>query len=125
MPRRRFLLAALGAVSVTCATTSAGAATLPVQTLGSPGLLAMLGGERVVRRLGERYRQLVPAEDNAGVLVRAILTPSQGIVPPSVAAALAEQVTQDFTHGRTVIVDGWILAVTEARHCALHSLHAA
>jgi hypothetical protein len=33
-------------------------------------------------------------------------------------------VQRDFAAGRTVMLDGWVLAVTEARQCALFSLQA-
>lgn len=126
MPRRRFLaLAALGAVGVTWSTRGEASAAIPGPALASPGLLAMFGTERSVRHLGERYRQLVPAENDAQILMQAILDPSRQVVVPNLAVAMAERITQDFTHGRTVTVDGWILAVTEARQCALYSLHAA
>ena len=126
VPRRRFLsLAVLGAASVTWSTTSAAAAAVPIPTLASPGLLAILGSEGAVRHLGERYRQLVPEENDGEVLRQALLSPWPRLVSSNLMAALAEQVQQDFTHGRTVTVHGWILAVTEARQCALYSLHAA
>lgn len=34
---------------------------------------------------------------------------------------LRRQIVQDFTDGNTVLVDGWLLSVTEARQCALLS----
>jgi len=37
---------------------------------------------------------------------------------PSIAAT----VRRDFETGRTVLVNGWVLAATEARQCALFSL---
>jgi len=33
-----------------------------------------------------------------------------------------EQVQLDFARGRTVMLNGWVLSVTEARQCALFSL---
>ena len=33
--------------------------------------------------------------------------------------AIEELIKSDFTSGRTVVVNGWILSVTEARQCAL------
>ena len=125
MPRRRFLaLTVVGTVGAAWpATGDAAAATTAVQTLASPALLTLIGSERAAH-LGQRYRQLVPAENDAQALVAALVPPSDGI-GPNLAAELAERVRQDFTHGRTVLVQGWILAVTEARQCALYSLHAA
>jgi hypothetical protein len=37
-------------------------------------------------------------------------------------AAWEEQIKNDFGTGNVVIIDGWILAITEARQCALFSL---
>jgi hypothetical protein len=31
-------------------------------------------------------------------------------------------IQRDFAEGRTVLLDGWVLSVTEARQCALYSL---
>jgi hypothetical protein len=36
--------------------------------------------------------------------------------------SIDRQVTDDFAAGRTAVVDGWVLSVTEARQCALFSL---
>ncbi len=122
--RRRFLtLASLGAMGVMWPTTTE--AAIPVRMLAAPGLLAVLGSERAVQQLGECYRRLVPAENDATVLVQAILAPSPSILSSNLTAGLAEQVRDDFTHRRTVTVDGWILSLTEARQCALYSLVAA
>jgi len=34
---------------------------------------------------------------------------------------IGDQIRDDFGAGRTVVVDGWLLSVTEARQCALYS----
>jgi hypothetical protein len=39
-----------------------------------------------------------------------------------VNSVLEKKVRQDFQENKTVVVDGWILSVTEARQCALFSL---
>jgi hypothetical protein len=36
--------------------------------------------------------------------------------------SIDDTVHEDFAAGRTVVVDGWVLSVTEARQCALFSL---
>jgi hypothetical protein len=36
--------------------------------------------------------------------------------------SIDDQIRDDFTAGRTVVVDGWVLSVTEARQAALFSL---
>jgi hypothetical protein len=92
-------------------------------SLARPELLDMLGPDRV-RELGAHYRQQVPSEKDAEAL-RAALEGSArsrprrfGILSPSAA----DQVRDDFADGRTVVVNGWVLSLTEARQCALFSL---
>lgn len=79
---------------------------------GAPGyapveLLRLLGPESV-RTLGRRYRQMVPTAD--------LLAGQPWRGRP------ARRVRDDFAAGRTVVVLGWVLSVTEARQCALYSL---
>jgi hypothetical protein len=65
--------------------------------------------------------------ESAAVIGRAYLE----IAPDDAAAsrllpgdhdALRERIVDDFASGRTVRIDGWILAVTEARLCAAVAL---
>jgi len=35
--------------------------------------------------------------------------------------SIDDRIRDDFGAGRTVVVDGWLLSVTEARQCALYS----
>ncbi|HVH66421.1 MAG TPA: hypothetical protein VM716_00990 [Gemmatimonadales bacterium] len=99
--RREFLLLMAVSGGVTAASYDLGA---PAQ----PDLLAVLGPEWV-RAIGLRYREMAPAED-----------PLQALRVPH--AAVASLVREDFVAGRTVLVHGWVLSVTEARQCALFSL---
>lgn len=114
LDRRRFLYLA------------AAAAVLPF-TVGSAGssgdrhrwtptrfdLLRALDDE-TVRAIGARYRSSTPAEDDPGVLRRRL-----GAGSPDT------EIRADFAAGRTVVVDGWVLSITEARQCALFSLPSA
>lgn len=109
--RRRFLqLSAIGIVAVL--TDSACASD---RALDQPDLLGMLGPDRV-RELGSRYRSAAPTENNAAAL-RAALSDSV-----SARKSLDDQIRDDFAAGRTVLVDGWVLSLTEARQAALFSL---
>jgi len=112
MDRRQFLrVTAAGAVtSLSVPVVAAGARRADDRTLRAlayPELLGVLGAERV-RAIGVRYREATPAERNT-VALRAAIDPS----------AL---VARDFADERTVLVDGWVLSITEARQCALFSL---
>ena len=77
--------------------------------LDEPQLVEILGPERV-RELGAHYRAAHPSENTDAALRAAI---SQGA---------ASRYRDDFEAGRTVLVDGWVLSVTEARQAALFSL---
>lgn len=76
-----------------------------------PALLAMLGSETAVREIGWAYRAAFPAEDDAAVLAALLAVPDT-----------SARVRADFAAGRTVCMAGWVLAVTEARACALYTL---
>ena len=93
-----------------------------VDALDRPLLLEMLGPDRV-RSLGSRYIAMVPSENSAQALRAAIAQRRSS--PLHVAWArtsIEDAVREDFADGRTVIVDGWILSLTEARQCALFAL---
>ena len=112
MDRRQFLrVTAVGAVSglsvPVVGVGARGADDRTLRALAYPDLLGVLGAERV-HAIGVRYREATPAERDAAAL-RAAIGP----------AAL---VARDFADSRTVLVDGWVLSVTEARQCALFSL---
>lgn len=81
------------------------------------------GAERIGRRYlatmpvgtdKARLLAMSPALDHAACAVRH---------QPEVAAALLRRgINDDFRHANTVIVDGWVLAATEARLCAVVAL---
>ncbi len=128
MDRRQFLrVTAAGAVSgLFVPLIGASAADPDDRALGAltyPELLAVLGPERV-RALGARYREAAPAERDADALRAAIALPSTPDRTKRDHARLdpAVLVTRDFAEERTVLVDGWVLSITEARQCALFSL---
>jgi hypothetical protein len=81
----------------------------------------MLGPERV-RQLGAHYRASMPSENSAAAL-RAALSSGHGPRLPFIkSGSLGDQIRGDFATGRIVVVDGWVLSVTEARQAALFSL---
>ena len=129
MDRRHFILcAAAGALAAGLpgAAWSTGALTGPsgnLQTLARPALLDMFGARRV-RGLGVQYCARYPAECDADILAAAIrgseaLARADASMSP---AFLEATIRDDFAAGRTVLLEGWVLSVTEARQCALFSL---
>jgi hypothetical protein len=122
LDRRRFLqLSALGIVAAMADSACAPTDARVDASADRPQLLAMLGPERV-RQLGSHYRASTPNENSAEAL-RAALSDGRGLRIPFIkSGSLDDQIRDDFASGHTVVVDGWVLAVTEARQAALFSL---
>ena len=72
-----------------------------------------------VALIGERYLVLHPDEASVEALSTAVAAPA-GAGPAF--ASLRGRIHGDLEAGRVAVVDGWVLAVTEARLCALVAL---
>lgn len=126
MNRRQFLR--VSGTSAVAASLTSGApgisadAAFDLQALAQPDLLSILGPE-VVRSIGLRYREIVPAENQMQALRAAILAarPWPSRVRWLRGPRVGEMVEADFAAGRTIVVQGWVLAATEARQSALFS----
>jgi len=88
-----------------------------------PALVEMLGPERV-RQIGTQYRAKVPQEITAAALAEAISSSRGSGFARRYRRSIEDQIRRDFAAGRIVVVGGWVLALTEARQCALYSLSA-
>lgn len=123
LSRRDFLRSALGVASlIATGVTGTGCRTILVAPiLAAPALLDTLGAERV-RQLGTLWRETHAAERSATDLASAI---TAHLETPPTAEGVAAAVRTDFENDRIVMLDGWMLAVTEARQCALFSLEVA
>lgn len=91
--------------------------------LGHPRLLDMLGPDRV-RAIGKQYLAATPKETSPDALRSAISKSRNQSRVPLMPRSLDDQVRDDFINGQTVLVDGWVLSVTEARQAALFALSA-
>lgn len=123
MNRREFLrLTGATAVAIGSGGCSAGT-DYDVRSLAQPELLATLGAGPV-RAIGARYRSVTPNERDIESLRAAILAsrPRRARLLPGSSPTIGALIHDDFAKGRIVIVNGWILSLTEARQCALFSL---
>src|SRR5450631_1412837 len=131
MQRRNFIL--LTAIGGTV-TVFAGLQCNPRQSavysiLGKPGPLSFICDEQTIREIGLVYRLQKPEEKEAHKLEDLLLTDSVGhqlsssVDDQIVQNLISKKVEQDFEKANTVVVRGWILAVTEARQCALFAIH--
>jgi len=113
--RRNFLLlttaGAIATITPFCKTRRAAPTTL-----NTPGFLAAICDSQTIRKIGVDYRATTQDEAKENALTQLLTT--GGDQPDQ----LVKKVNDDFASGRTVTLDGWIIAITEARQCALYSL---
>ena len=123
MERRAFVRTTLSIAGVTVLAgggAACGAPSIPPDGVNTPGLLASMGHERIVR-IGRAYLAAVPAE-HTPELLRTAIGKDLAPWPWSAPVAVNDRVVDDFAQRRTVQADGWMLSVTEARQCALYTL---
>ena len=113
MKRRSFILLTIagGIATVTPSCKSRRVSS----ALTQPFFLSTICDLQTLRQIGAKYRATTPAEAREDVLTKLLTT--GGDQPEQ----LIGKVKDDFIAGRTVTVDGWVLAITEARQCALYS----
>lgn len=120
--RREFLRSATAGLAGTLVTLTAACGTAADHSgpaVGTPAILATLGTDRVVA-IGREWLRRTPGEREPAALTAAIHGwPTWGPWRP---ADIERAVIADFDAGRTVVVDGWLLAITETRQCALFAL---
>jgi hypothetical protein len=93
--------------------------------LSKPGFLSRLFDKKTIIDAGKAYLEKVVAEKDEDRLIQ-LLSGNNPIVNSKDEAVIHqyidEKVKSDFEAGKIVMVKGWVLAVTEARQCALFSL---
>lgn len=82
-------------------------------------LAAIVDEELTPKTIGRRYLTLYPEEADVDHLWTALTGLSAPSRSDELRVRLAKLRQQDFEDGEIAIVDGWILARTEARACAL------
>jgi hypothetical protein len=95
------------------------------EIMSKPVFLSRLFDEKTISEAGKTYLQKTPAENGEDKLIK-LLAGNSSIANSTDETAihqyLDKKIKQDFEKGNTVLVKGWVLAVTEARQCALFSL---
>lgn len=125
--RKQFLLVsgmvATGATLSLLLRSQLADATPPLQ---QPWFLAHLFDRRRLLEIGAGYRIAHPAEDSVSELTRLLLgrpvPPGSDTDDATISRQLQRQVQEDFAADRLVMVEGWVLSITEARQCAIFSI---
>ncbi|GHN02634.1 hypothetical protein WSM22_41230 [Cytophagales bacterium WSM2-2] len=99
-----------------------------VKELANPRFLSLLCDSSTIRTLGRAYLKLKPGENGDDILLNDLLTEKfhkKLLERTDMLAAesqIEERIKQDFDSNNIVIVQGWVLSVTEARQCAFFSI---
>ncbi len=84
-------------------------------------VVGLFADRRSAEMVGLAYLAGHPAEADSEHLLRKILAGAPNTFDP-LRSWLSAKGREDFAHGRTVQVQGWLLSQTEARRCALAAL---
>lgn len=101
---------------------SLAAACVADDTSGAGDDRQLTEAEVAIARVGRRYREVRPEEDDAAVLLGLLAVDPEAVSSPGDLRSLSAEVLDDYGAGRTVRLDGWVLSVTEGRAAALLSL---
>lgn len=123
MQRRTFIKSTL-ATTLALALNSCGTSRKGKNVFYYPEVMMRCTDNDGLVALGERYREQHITENTEENLLQAI---AQGKDfskddDDAIQHHLTDQIRQDFEQKNIVILDGWILSVTEARQCALFSI---
>ena len=131
MQRRKFILLSIagsGAIGLTGLHCNTRRPAYYV-VLDKPQQLANICDAKSIQEIGKAYRLQMPEESGADQLINLLSADSTGGSISTNAnnqyaeTLISRKINQDFEKGNTVVVKGWILAVTEARQCALFALN--
>lgn len=88
--------------------------------LAEPQSVSQIWDNETILSIGNQYRSQVSEENNESALAK-ILTDETSGTGKELILELETKINNDFQDGHTIMIDGWILSITEARQCALFS----
>lgn len=123
MNRRNFvLLGACGIAAISIPTSCSYFGDVEYDPLlAHPQSLSLIWENESIKAIGNKYRTQVPEEKNVRSLVNLLMEDISGN-KPLLTESLEQKIKTDFKTKKTVMVNGWVLSVSEARQCALYSL---
>ncbi|HYJ64579.1 MAG TPA: hypothetical protein VEV62_12600 [Parafilimonas sp.] len=126
MKRRNFIqLSAFATAAISLPLLHSCTPSLSEQAMSQPVFLSRLFDENTIKETGKAYLKKASSENDEDKLVK-LLADNNNIInskdEKSIHQYLDKKIHDDFETGNTVLVKGWVLAVTEARQCALFSL---
>lgn len=111
MKRRVFILSAVAGAGVLSASAYYFFSDADYDpALADPQALSFIWDAKTIKDIGNQYRAINPDEASQRALVKLLNTTPDD-----------QTIANEFATGKTVVIDGWILSLTEARQCALAS----
>ena len=96
--------------------------------LAVPQILSQLQDQKTINAIGKAYGAANPVEYSEKKLEDKLVKNSKGghfssaSSAQEIVASLDKSIQYDFESNNTIILEGWVLSLTEARQCALFSL---
>lgn len=118
MKRRKFIF--LSTTAALAAGTAYWYFKPPDYALEDPRILSHILDDNAIVEIGKAYRRHRPEEDSAETLLHLLSSDNTG--GNSDVSKVTHKIANDFEKGNTLIMDGWVISVTEARQCALFSI---
>lgn len=128
MERKKFLLISAAAVaSIAIPVAQCGRRHYGDKPMEQPRILGLFCSEEEIIAIGKQYRSLMPDEDKKKRLIELLLSGDAGQKITSTANSvvsdwLDKKIKREFQEGKTIIANGWVVSITEARQCALFSM---
>jgi hypothetical protein len=129
MKRRNFIaLTALGAAAVSIPNINCmGSANEYEKKLALPQSLSRITDENEIIAIGKAYGNIHKEEYTLKALEEQLQKNKAGNISATTPVKeldvfLEKNVNDDLDQGNTIVINGWVLSVTEARQCALFSL---
>jgi len=82
--------------------------------------LSEICDRKTLIRIGNTYRKLT--DENNKKYLEELLLQDAGMNNTDIKIRLKTKVAEDFSTGNTILIEGWLLSITEARQCAFLSL---
>ena len=129
MKRRNFIvLSVLTAATVSAPFLSCNTSNPELdKKLAVPQTLSQLLDGKSIKDIGKVYGKAFPNEYSLKTLERQLKANDENAFSSKTPAkdiysSLNKNIQNDFQNGNTLVLNGWVLSVTEARQCAMFSL---
>jgi len=123
MKRRDFIqLSAFTAAAISFPLLHSCRSGVNEDAISQPVFLSRLFDKETIKEVGKSYLQKSPQENSEDKLVQLLANNSNTTDEKTIHEYLDKTIRNDFETGNTISVKGWVLAITEARQCALFSL---